>query len=144
MATSCEELTHWKRLWCWAGLGAGGKGEDRGWGGWMAWPTRWTWVWVNSGRWLWTGKPGVLGSQRVRHYWATELNWTDPLYYVLFLQYNFYSFSLNIVNILKTCSHFSIICISFNGISLVRYSLSLSFSLYLALFLSPTTFMPSS
>ena len=49
LVTSCEELTHWKRLWCWEGLGAGGKGDDRGWDGWMASPTRWTWVWVNSG-----------------------------------------------------------------------------------------------
>ena len=74
----CEELTHWKRLWCWEGLGAGGKGDDRGWDGWMASPTQWTWVWVNSGSWWWTGRPGVLqfmGSQRVGHDWATELNW---------------------------------------------------------------------
>ena len=80
LATSCEELTHWKRLWCWEGLGAGGEGDDRGWDGWMAIPTRWTWVWVNSGSWWWTGGPGVLwfmGSQRVRHDWATELNWTE-------------------------------------------------------------------
>ena len=65
---------------CWEGLGAGGKGDDRGWDGWMASPTRWTWVWVNSGSWWWTGRPGVLrsmGSQRVRHDWATELNWTE-------------------------------------------------------------------
>ena len=46
---SCEELTHWKRPWCWEGLGAGGKGDDRGWDGWMASLTWWTWVWVNSG-----------------------------------------------------------------------------------------------
>ena len=61
------------------GLGAGGEGDDRGWDGWMASPTQWTWVWVNSRRWWWTGRPGVLwfmGSQRVRHDWATELNWT--------------------------------------------------------------------
>ena len=45
----CEELTHWKRLWCWEGLGAGGQGDDRGWDGWMASLTRWIWVWVNSG-----------------------------------------------------------------------------------------------
>ena len=78
---SCEELTHWKRLWCWEGLGAGGEGDDRGWDGWMALPTRWTWVWVNSGSWWWTGRPGVLRFtrlQRVGHDWATELNWTDP------------------------------------------------------------------
>ena len=51
LATSCEELTHWKRHWCWEGLRAGGKGDDRGWDGWMASPTRWTWVWVDSGSW---------------------------------------------------------------------------------------------
>ena len=74
LATSCGELTHWKRLWCWEGLGAGGEGDNRGWDGWMA--SR-TWVWVNSGSWWWTGRPGVLwfmGSQKVGHNWATELN----------------------------------------------------------------------
>ena len=71
-----------ERLWCWEGLGAGGEGDIRGWDGWMASPTRWTWVWVNSRSWWWTGRPGVLrfmGSQRVRHDWATELNWTEGL-----------------------------------------------------------------
>ena len=60
---------------------ARGEGEDRGWDGWMASLTRWTWVWVNSGNWWWTGKPGMLrfmGLQRVRHDWVTELNWTEP------------------------------------------------------------------
>ena len=51
LATSCEELTDWKRLWCWGGLGAGGEGDDPGWDGWMASRTRWTWVWVNSRIW---------------------------------------------------------------------------------------------
>ena len=51
LATWCKELTHWKRLWCWEGLGAGGEGDNRGWDGWMASLTRWTWVWVNSGSW---------------------------------------------------------------------------------------------
>ena len=77
LSTSYEELTHWKRPWCWEVLGAGGEGDDRGWGGWMASLTQWTWVWVNSGSWWWTGRPGVLRfmrSQRVRHNWATELN----------------------------------------------------------------------
>ena len=77
-----KELTHWRRPWYWEGLGAGGEGDDRGWDGWMASPIRWTWVWVDSGSWWWTGKPGVLqfmGSQRVRHDWATELNWTECL-----------------------------------------------------------------
>ena len=78
LATSCEELTHWNRSWCWEGLGAGGEGDDRGWDGWMASPTRWTWVWVNSKSWWWTRRPGMLqfmGLQTVRHDWATKLNW---------------------------------------------------------------------
>ena len=65
---------------CWEGLGAGGKGHDREWDGWMASLTRWAWVWVNSGSWWWKGRPGVLwfmGSQRVGHGWVTELNWTE-------------------------------------------------------------------
>ena len=77
LATWYKELIHWKRLWCWARLKAVGEGDDRGWDGWMVSPTRWTWVWVNSTSWWWTGKPGVLqfmGLQRVRHYWVTELN----------------------------------------------------------------------
>ena len=63
---------------CWKGLEAGGEGDDRGWDVWVASLTRWPWVWVNSGRWWWTGRPGVLrfmGSQRVGHDWVTELNW---------------------------------------------------------------------
>ena len=65
--------------WRWERLKAG-EGDDRGWDGWMASPTRWTWVWVGSGCWWWTRKPGVLqsmGLQRVRHDWVTELNWTQ-------------------------------------------------------------------
>ena len=68
---------HWKRPWCWERLKAGGEGENRGWDGWMASLTQWTWVWVNSGSWWWTGRPGMLqfmGSQRVGHDWMTELN----------------------------------------------------------------------
>ena len=71
---------HWKRPWCWEGLGAGREGDDRGWDSWMASLTQWTWVWVNSGSWWWRGRLGVLQSmelQRVRHDWATELNWTE-------------------------------------------------------------------
>ena len=80
LATWCEELTHLKRPWCWEGLRAGREGDDRGWDSWMALPTQWTWVWVNSRSWWWTRRPGVLlsmGSQRVGHDWVTELNWTD-------------------------------------------------------------------
>ena len=58
----------------------GRRRGDRGWDGWMASLTQWTWVWVNSGSWWWRGRPGVLqsmGSQRVGHDWVTELNWTE-------------------------------------------------------------------
>jgi len=64
----------------WERLRAGGEGDDRGWDGWMASPIQWIWVWVNSGSWWWTGRPGMLQSmewQRVGHDWATELNWTE-------------------------------------------------------------------
>ena len=77
LATWCEELTHLKRPWCWERLKAGREGDDRGWDGWMASPTQWTWVWVNSGSWWWTRSPGVLwfmGSQGVGHDWVTELD----------------------------------------------------------------------
>ena len=76
---SFGHLIHLKRPWCWERLRAGGGGDDRGWDSWMPSPTQWTWVWANSGSWWRTGRPGVLwfmGSQRVRHDWATELNWT--------------------------------------------------------------------
>ena len=69
-----------RKDWCWERLKAG-EGDGRGWHGWMATPTQGTWVWVNSGSWWWTGKPGMLqsmGLQRVGHDWATELDWTDP------------------------------------------------------------------
>ena len=78
LATWWEELTHWKRPWCWERLKEGGEGDDRGWDGWMASLTQRTWVWVSSSSWWWTGRPCVLqsmGSQRVRHDWVTELNW---------------------------------------------------------------------
>ena len=78
LATWCRELTHLKRPWCWERLRAGGEGDDSRWDGWMVSLTQWTWVWVNSGSWWWTGRPGVLrfmGLQRVGHDWATELNW---------------------------------------------------------------------
>ena len=61
-------------------LSHGDVRDGRGWDGCMASPTRWAWVWVNSGSWWWTGRPGVLrfmGSQRIGHDWETELTWTD-------------------------------------------------------------------
>ena len=78
LPTWCEELTHWKRPWWWEGLKGGGEGDDRGWDGWMASLTWWTWIWVNSGSWWWIGRPGMLrfmGSQRVDM--TEQLNWTE-------------------------------------------------------------------
>ena len=82
LATWCEELINLKRPRFWERLKAGGEGDNRGWDGWMASLTRWIWVLVSSGSWWWTGKPGMrqsVGSQRVGHNWATELNWTLEL-----------------------------------------------------------------
>ena len=78
LATWWEELTHWRRPWCWERLEAG-EGDDREWDAWMASPTWWTWVWASSGSWWRTGKPGVLQSmrsQRVGHNWVTNLYFT--------------------------------------------------------------------
>ena len=81
-ATWCEELTHWKRPSWWERLKVGGEGDDRGWNGWMVLLTRWTWVWINSRSWRWTGRPGMLqsmGLQRVKHDRVTELtDWLIP------------------------------------------------------------------
>ena len=87
LATWCKEPTHWKRPWCWERLRAGRQGDDRGWDGWMASLTQWTWVWVGSRSWCWTGRPGVLQlmrSQRIRHDWGTELtemNWSHCTFF---------------------------------------------------------------
>ena len=82
LATWCEELTHLQRFWCWEKLKSG-EGNNREWNGWMATPTRWTWVWACSRSWRWIGKPGVLqfmGSQSLTRLsnW-TELNWAPLL-----------------------------------------------------------------
>ena len=80
LATWCDDLTHWKRSWCWERVKEEGEGDNRGRDGWMASPTQWTWVWASSGSWWWTVKPGMLqsmGSQGVGHDWATEPNWTN-------------------------------------------------------------------
>ena len=78
LATWCEEVTHFKRPWCWERLKVRGKGDNRGWDGWMASLTQWTWVWVNSRSWWWTGRPGMLQSMGLQSqtwlsHW-TELN----------------------------------------------------------------------
>ena len=72
-----KKLARWTRPWCGESVQAGGEGGDRGWDGWMASPTQWIWVWVNSRSWWRTGRPGVLqsmGSQRIGQNWTTELN----------------------------------------------------------------------
>ena len=76
----CKELTHLRRPWCWERLKVGEEGDDEGGDGWMVSLSRWSWVWVSSGSWWWTERPGVLrsmGSQRVGHDWLNwiELNW---------------------------------------------------------------------
>ena len=76
LATSCEELTHWKRLWCWEKLKAKREEHSRGWDHWMTSLTRKTWVWVCSWSWWWTGKPGMLQSMGAKS--QTRLSdWTE-------------------------------------------------------------------
>ena len=84
LATWCEELTYLKRPWCWERLRAEGEGDDRGWdvgwegdNSWMASPTQWTWVWVNSGSSWWTGRPGVLWFMGSQSRTGLSDNWTD-------------------------------------------------------------------
>ena len=100
LATWYKELTHLKRPRCWERLKAGREGDNRGWDGWMASLTQWTWVWVNSRSWWQTGRPGVLqsmGSQRVGHNWW--LNWIElrvyckrgVLYFIILYYIRFYT-----------------------------------------------------
>ena len=78
LVTWCEELIHLKRLWCWERLKVGGEGDDRGWDGWITSPTQWTWVWVSSGSWWWTGKPGSpWGCKELDT--TEQLNWTETM-----------------------------------------------------------------
>ena len=76
LATWCKELTHWKRPWCWERLKAGGEGDERGWDGWMASLTWWTWIWASSGSWWWAGKPGMLQCMGL-HSQTRLSNWTE-------------------------------------------------------------------
>ena len=80
LATWYEELTHWKRPWYWERLKAGGEGDNRGWDGWMASRTQWTWVWASSGSWWWIGKPSCYSPWSCKELGTTEqLNWLTIL-----------------------------------------------------------------
>ena len=93
LATCCDEMTHLKRPWCWERWKVAGEGDNRGSDGWMASLTQWTWVYINTRSWWWTGRPGVfhtMGSQRVRQ--NEQLNWT-------YIHYKMsYMFSLKILS----------------------------------------------
>ena len=105
---------------------------DRGWDGWMASLTQWTWVWVSSGSWWWTGRPGVLqymGSQRVRHDWATELNWIELLTRLVSFPVLVEHFlSSSSTKLLFSFAHFSIGLFVFSLFTCIRstYSLDLN------------------
>ena len=109
ISTWCEELTPWKRPWCWERLKAGREGHDRGWDGWMASLTQWTWVWASSGSWWQTGKLGMLqsmGLQIVGHDWASELNWAEYNFVKnnsknIFCDYNLWISKMNYSNVIQ-------------------------------------------
>ena len=84
LATWCEELTHWKRPWCWERLKAVGERDNRVWDGWMASPTQWTGVWASSGSWWWAGKPGVLQSMQSQSHKRLS-NWSELWLVIAFL-----------------------------------------------------------
>ena len=83
LVTWCKEVTHLKRSWCWKRLKVGGEEDDRGWDGWMASLTQWTWVWVSSGSWWWRRRPGirtaVCGVAKSQTQLRTELIWADTI-----------------------------------------------------------------
>ena len=106
LATWCEELTHLKRLWCWERLKVGGEGDDRGWDAWIASPTQWTWVWVNSGSWWWTRGLACCSSWGLKESDRTEwLYWLTDSCHLLF---DFFQFALihglNILGSFEYCS----------------------------------------
>ena len=96
--------------WCWERLRAGGEGDDRVWDSWMASPTQWTWVWLNSGSWWWTGRPGMLqsmGSQRIGDNWSTVLNWTEVYFIYSCIPLNARKISLSILCIFISQKYFN-------------------------------------
>ena len=103
LATWWKELTHLKRPWCWERLNVGGEADDRGWDGWMASLIWWTWVWVSSGSWWWTGKPDVLQPMGL-HSWRWLRDWTELT--------NFKSYKMML---LKCCTQYAIKFGKFNS-----------------------------
>ena len=103
LATWCEELTHWKRPWCWEGLRAWGEGANRGWDGWISSLTQCTWVWVNSGSWWWTGRPDMLQSMGLQR---VGLDWTELSLLLLLIQYCFSEFVCLFVCFFKEPTYF--------------------------------------
>ena len=94
LATWCKELTHLKRPWCWERLKVGGEGDDRGWDGWMASLTQWTWVWVNSGSWWWRGGLACCSPWGCKESDMTErLNWTELNWKAIKCQLFFFLFN---------------------------------------------------
>ena len=99
LVTWCEELTHLKRSWCWERFGQDKKGMTDGC---RASLTQWTLVWVDSGSWWWTGRPGVLrfmGSHRVGHDWATELNWNIISFALLLIYFSQLALIFSYINV---------------------------------------------
>ena len=87
----CEDLTHWKRPWCWERLKEG-RGDDRGRDGWMAAPSQCTWVWASSGSWWWTGNPGKLQSMALQRVWLKD--WTELIFLVEISLFKFFPLSI--------------------------------------------------
>ena len=98
------------------GIGGRRRRGHRWWDDWMASLTRWTWVWVNSGSCWWTGRPGILwfmGSQRVGHDWATELNWSNPegIYVSLQTLFSWEQNKSTVVVVIQSLSHVQYSCL---------------------------------
>jgi len=85
LATWCEEPTHWKRPWCWEGLKAGAEGDGKGWDGWMASLTRWTWVWASSGRWVKDREGWHAAVHGVAKSWTRLSDWTELMKWYLII-----------------------------------------------------------
>ena len=93
------ELKNCKRPWCWERLQAVREAGDRGWDGWMASLTQWTWVWVGSRNWWWTGRLGIVQLVHgVTKIWTQLSHWTD---YVIKQMLSIYSSYINVMPIEK-------------------------------------------